>query len=120
MRKFRVVKRHLPGGIVFVVQTQRRLLPYFWVDAWRIYGEILRDYFTTLVEAEAMVELLKEFKQEKDIAINDSRKDITQDPRFWQRLRLFVQNVHVADLPGMEEKDMILSVCSKKIGDADI
>lgn len=120
MRKFRVVKRHLPGGIVFVIQTQRRLLPHFWVDAWKVFGENLRDYFISLAEAEAMVELLKEFRPEKDIVINSSKNDFSRDPRFWQRLRSFIQNVHVHDLPGMEEKDMILSVCSRKIGDDDI
>jgi hypothetical protein len=119
MRKFRVVRRHLPGGIVFVVQTQRHLIPV-WVDAWRIYGETTRDYFNTLAEAEHLIGLLKEFRPKKDIVINASKNDLSKDPRFWQRLRSFIENVHVHDLPGMEEKDMILNVCNRKIGDADI
>ncbi len=41
--------------------------------------------------------------------------DYTKDIQFWNRLKAFVQNVDVNDLPGEEEKAMILIACEEKI-----
>lgn len=37
---------------------------------------------------------------------------------FWRRLEMFVKEVQVNDLPGEEEKEMILNVCKKQIDNA--
>lgn len=33
---------------------------------------------------------------------------------FWNRLETFISNVGVSDLPGEEEKEMILNVCHRE------
>lgn len=33
---------------------------------------------------------------------------------FWERLRDFVKDIEVSDLPGEEEKEMILHVCEEQ------
>lgn len=43
--------------------------------------------------------------------------DYTQDINFWKRLLAFVTDVEVSDLPGEEEKEMIIYICNQKINE---
>ena len=38
-------------------------------------------------------------------------------PNFFKRLKSFVENVQVNDMPSEEEKEMILYVCDKNINE---
>lgn len=123
MRKFRIVERSLPEGRIFVIQTQRRFIPWIWQDVWKVYGAQVKDYFDTYGEAIEKMEVLKKFRVKGDVEVSrfsEGIKDYTKHVSFWKRLDSFIDQVHVHDLPGMEEKDMIQNICSRKIKELDI
>jgi len=53
------------------------------------------------------------FEQKKEPNQEESQEELPLN--FWKRLYAFVENVEVNDLPGDEEKEMILSVAKRFI-----
>ncbi len=124
MYKTRIIKRLQPTGHIFVIQMKHRIWKWLWVDAWNVVGESVKDYYDTLGEAQERIHFFSNLPKKRDIPVDDINKpgvrDHTNDVRFWKRLELFTDSVAVNDLPGMEEKDMILNVCREKIRTMDI
>lgn len=123
MYKTRVIKRIQPEGHVFVIQMKHPFWKWMWVDAWWVLGENVKDYFRTLEEAEMKSRIFASLPKKRDVPANDlidqGMKGYDMQLSFWKRLEMFVENVEVGDLPGEEEKEMILSVCRKKISELD-
>lgn len=124
MYKTRVVKRIQPEGHVFVIQMKHPFWRWMWVDAWWVLGENVKDYFRTLEEAEMKRKIFSNLPKKRDVPVNDlidqAIEGYDKQLSFWKRLKMFVQNVEVRDAMSDEEKDMIMSVCDKKIQDLDI
>ena len=120
----RIIKRSVPDGECYVIQFKHKIFFWVWQDAWIRLGENVRDYFDSYEEARIRLPLFVEAKKKKDHIVHlyeeNQKKDYSLDPRFWKRLKSFVDLVHVSDLPGMEEKDMIMTICKRKLGEQDI
>jgi hypothetical protein len=116
--KSRILKRPRPGGHSYVIQFRHRILFWIWRDAWEFLGEHVDDRFDSLNKAKAALPLFEHARSQKSFVIYpvaEKKEDYTEDPRFWKRLRSFSEGVYVSDLPGMEERDMIVEVCDRKI-----
>lgn len=62
-----------------------------------------------------MVEIINErFTDDSDPKEKELENNL-KTINFWKRLEMFVSQVQVNDMPGEEEKSMILSVCKESI-----
>ena len=74
-------------------------------------------------QIEAILERYSNTSYTKSLAVADimlliqtdsySHNDL-QRINFWQRLKTFVENVQVNDMPSEEEKSMIIHICDKQ------
>ena len=64
---------------------------------------------------------IEELRKQWAVVVEQNKREVNQLPDlsqqvgFWKRLQAFVADVETSDMAGVEEKEVILYVCCRKI-----